>query len=321
MNNMTIRTGSFTYITLGFEDTYGGGATEARFLGKDQKPTFTFGENPEEFPQLNSAEIVDYGFGKREGSANTSFTLSNPFPFHAIFGDVTRTETTNNATYVWKSSTQGYKEIVPCHIRFGINTSTAIVRNAKGAMCTSTSLKTSIGQKVDVTQSFIWGMEDAVDTTFGSVSTQQAAEAIYNPMMFHNAQLQLPSGTRIVGVQDLTLDINTNAEQWYELNNYSSTDGAKKIINVTGKFGGYVIDKANFDRVYNRAIIPNMKIIIDNKQSSSASRKIEILLERVVFDKHDQAFEPGEVILQNVSFKAQSITVTAITNKTEEYLK
>jgi len=310
-----VRSGASTYIAIGWESTFGGGASNVQLFGKDQKLNgVEYSNNQQALPQLYTPEIKDFLYGRNSGSCSVEYVLSNPFQFTSILHEpISEVLASGITTRTWDSdpaNNSNIRKIKSMHLEVGsILKDANLVRNAKGVLTQSLNIKTGIDQPVQVTQQLIWGIEDAIGTTLkSSIPTDSG----FTPFNFVEATVELPNATVITTIQDLDLTFNINSELLYGLGAANSVDGYRKLFEVTGKVNLAFQNKNHLDQVRNRVELATMEITLTNGLSGTALRSIVILMTGVGLSRHGvPTTAPTEVMYQEFDFQARNITVVS----------
>jgi len=310
------RSASSAYVEYGYESTFGGGSgTLPMLFGKEQKANgLEFNPNQIPLGQLYTPEIDCFVYGRNEGKVSMEYVLANPWFLSSVFGNPTSAlDTGSRYTHTWESdpsSNSSIRDISSMHLQIGFDGTTGdVVRNAKGAVCPSLSLKMALNEPIRVTQEIVWGNEDTVSTTLdSSVGTVGS----FTPYTFVHASIELPSGTTIATVQDFELNLNTNAELLYALGDADAVDAWRKILEMTGKLSMTVLDKTQIDNVMARAEQATMKVTITNGLTGDNLKDIIFTFTGVGLSLHNNTgLEPGELVMENVDFQCRRVSVVA----------
>lgn len=317
------RTGSSAYAQYGYESAFKGGATQTKVFGFEQRLTgLRFMNNQIPIKELYTPEIKKFAYGKNEGAATIEWIVSNPWFFDFIFANP-ETTGTSPYTHKWSSNPNfvgagGFdntdvRNTRSGHLEIAINAETQnIVRNAKGVISPSLTLRTTINDTVKGNISLIWGKEDALSTTLDSTP---ASDDLDFPYTFVHASLELPDGTPIAQIQDFELSFTTNVELIWGL---SSADAAatsgKKIIEITGRFRKATVDQSMLQKVIDRAEAATLEIKLTNGLSGANEKSITLLGTGVGIAEHDNDIVPGEIIFENLRWNIRSMLVTAVNN-------
>lgn len=312
-----VRSASSVYVKYGFESAFQGGATKVNLFGKEQKASgldWKVGQQP--LGQLNTPEVKDFLYGRNEGNVSMEYVLSNPWFFSSILHDYyMHTESAGVHTYKWSSDptlNANIKTVKSINLEVGIagvTTPDNVVRNAKGVICPTLSLRSAIDQPVSVSQSLIWGKEDAVGTTLNS---SIPTDSDFSPYNFVSATLELPNGTVIANVQDFDVSFDTGATLLYQMGSPNASSTYNKILNMTGKINLALLDKTNLNRVVARTPIATLRIFITNGLAGVSLRSIDILFTSVGLSAHrTSGLTPAEVVLEDFDYQAKNVLVTA----------
>ena len=314
-----VLTGSHGYVHYGEESTYGGGATQTRAFGLEQKVnSLTYKNNQLPLNQLNSIEVKTFAYGKNEGSGSVDFVLSNPWMFDAILGGHDKTSATNDYSYTWNSDATalsadnvGVKTPKSFDIEVGLDIADPLanneVRNLKGAVFQSFNIKSSINETVKCTADFTYGIIDAFTTSLGTPS----GDGINFPYTFSHATLQLPSGSTVAEVQDIDISFNLNTELLYQQGSASAVGAFRKVFEMTGKLNAGYVDKTYLQKVLDRTETATLKVTFTNGLSGTSEKSIVITFTGVGISEHSYSIAPAEPIFQDLTFQMRSVSVTA----------
>lgn len=310
---MGIRSSSSAYVQYGLESTFGGGATQVALFGKNQKATgLEWTNNQIALPQLYDPRYCDFLYNSNAGSVNMEFVLSNPWIFSWLFHDPTSAlDTGTRYDHTWDTDPAVNSNIrtpPTGHLEIGVDHDTNVVRNAKGVICTSLNMKTSIDNPVDCSMQLKWGLEDNISTTLDS---SVATDGNFKPYNFTHATVEFPVATTQATVQDLDLTINVNMELLRGLGTPDAVDSWRKLIEITGRVNMAFEDSSHLQKVRDRAEVADMKILISNGLAGDDLKSIQLNLGRVSVSKHGSALSAGELILQDFDFQALELDILA----------
>lgn len=310
-----VRTASSFYAQVGWESTFGGGASNTQLFGKDQKISgLEWSNNMQALPQLYTPEIKDFLYSKNSGGCTVDYVLSNPFQFTSIFHEpISEVLASGITTRTWDSdpaNNSNIRLLKSLHLELGFGaTSANVVRNAKGAVTQSMNFKTSIDSPVSVTQQLIWGLEDNIGTTMeASVPT----DAGFTPYNFSHSTVELPDDTVIATVQDLDLTYNINSELLYGLGSPNSQDAYRQLFEVTGKVNLAFRDATHLQQVRDRADLADMELIFTNGLAGTDLRSITMTFTGVGLSKLGVPnVTPGQPIFQEFDFQCKNSVVVS----------
>jgi len=313
-----VLTGSHGYIHYGEESSYGGGATQTRAFGLEQKiNSLSFKNNQIPLSQLNSIEVKKFAYGKNEGTGSVDFVLSNPWMFDAILGGNDKTSATGDYSYTWSSDATalsadnvGVKTPKSFDIEVGLDIAdpgTDEIRNLKGAIFQSFNIKSAVNETVKCTADFTYGIIDAFTTSLGSPSS----DGIDFPYTFAHATLQLPSGSTVAEVQDLDITFNVNSELLYSQGSANAVGSFRKLFEMTGTFNAGYVDKTYLQKVLDRTEAATLKVTFTNGLSGDEEKSIVLTFTGVGVSEHSYSIAPAEPIFQDLTFQMRSVSVTA----------
>jgi hypothetical protein len=202
------------------------------------------------------------------------------------------------------------------HIEHGFDAETAdVVRNMKGVIMNSLSLKASLGEVVKCTSELVWGNEDAIGT---AVDTTIAADDIKFPYTFAHATLELPDATVVAQLQEFEITFNMNTELLYGMGSANAVGAFRKIFEMTGKFKSATVNKTQLQRVFDAADattantgIATLQITLTNGLATSLEKSIILDFAGVGVSEHSTEMQPGEAVFENLSFQLRNVQVTA----------
>lgn len=319
-----VRTGSSGYLQYGKESTFAGGATQTRVFGLEQKISgVTWKNNQIPLTALNDIEIQCYAYGRNEGSASVEFVVSNPWFFDIILDAVDTSGSGSDYTHIWNSDKTALTAdntgvVIPhtMHIEHGLDGETGdVVRNMKGVIINSLTLKASLGETVKATAELAWGNEDAVGTTLDS---SIAVDDIKFPYTFAHATLELPDATVVAQLQEFEVNFNLNTELLYGMGSADAVSAFRKIFEMTGKFKAATVDKTQIDRVFDAADgttantgIATLQITLTNGLSGNDEKAIILDFAGVGVSEHQTEMQPGEAVFETLNWQLRNVQVTA----------
>tara|TARA_X000001382_G_scaffold107856_1_gene83608 strand:- start:583 stop:1575 length:993 start_codon:yes stop_codon:yes gene_type:complete len=314
-----VRTGSNAFVHYGVESTFGGGATQTRAFGLEQKVnSLTFKNNQIPLSQLNSIEVQSFAYGKNEGSGSLDFVLSNPWIFDTVLGGVDKTGSTNDYSYIWDSNysnlssdNTGVKVPKSFDIEVGFDakpSKTDVLRNLKGSVINQIAVKSSVGETVKVTMDFLYGIVDTIST---SVSGGTTADDINFPYTFAHASLELLDGSAVAEIQDFDINFATNCELLYEQGAANAVGAFRKLFEITGKFNASFIDKTQLQRVIDRTEVATLTVEFTNGLSGTSEKSIKLEFAGVGLSEHSLSIAPVEPIFEDLTFQMRNVKITA----------
>jgi len=315
-------TGSNAYVQYGYESTYGGGATRTKLFGCEQKLTgLTYKNNQIPIKELYTTEIKAFAYGKVEGAATLEWILSNPWFFNFIFSTPETVTGTPN-THQWSSDPDwvgsgaydntGIRNYTTAQLEIGLDMSTNEVRNAKGVISPSFTMRTTVNDTVKISMPLIWSIEDALGTTLDSTV---AADDIGFPYTFVHATLEIPNGTVIAELQDFEITFAPDGEQIWGIGSKNATaTSGKKVINITGRFKNAKVNSAALALVVARLEVATLEITLTNGLTGANKKEILILGTGVGVSENTADIAPGEIIFENLIWQIKSVLITASNN-------
>jgi hypothetical protein len=327
-----VRTGAHAYLKYGWEDsTFGGSSTvDKKFGVNDRFTSLTLSNNRMNLPQLNQNTLHSFAYGQQQGSANVSFTLSNPWVFGAVLGaPTTAGSSTYTHTYETNPSAGGFnlpKTVRTIQIESGIDgASTDVVRTFKGCILNTLNISSSVGGTVDATADITYGVESAPSTTLGSAPTEPTLEF---PYTFAHAELYI-GGNVVAQCQDANINITQNAELLYGLNSNQAVDAYKRVLDITGSFSYAWKDKTLLEKVleqikqgsssgtYSETIggSPEFQLTF---QKSSTDKIVITGSGLSISDYGITGYEAVNPLFEDISWQMKTVKVVATNNQSAE---
>lgn len=331
----TIHTGSSAIVAYGFESVFGGGTSETRMFGKEQKTnSLEFNNSQQPLAELYSPEVTEFIYKKEVGSCSMEYILSNPWIFAFILNDAVFAASTPN-THTWDSDpdqanvTDSTRVISTAHLEFyeeGFAAADFIVnRNAKGVICKTLNIKTSLDAPVKCTQQLEWGKEDTVTTTLGApapITTTGQIVDTFAPYTFAHGAIKVPiSGGTIAAVQDIDITFDTGGELLYAIQNTAqATDAWRKLLTMTGKIQVAIENSDMFTFVQGRTEIADMELVFTNGLAGNSEETITITFTGAGFSKHvTQGLAPGELLMQTLDFQCRKVVIVADNDSADQF--
>jgi len=337
-----IITGASVYVHYGVEgNTFGAGATVDRAFGaKTTISSLTLTNNRIDLAKLGQIEINDYAYGVQNGTIGINFVLADTVTsggtessgeiFEFIYG-------TPSVGGVYPSGGIGVGNAPVTSPRatfnVGINTpdwgidGTAYkVRVLRGCVLNNFSISTSIGETVNCSADFNYGLESKNT----SISYSEPTITTGTPYTFAHAILKtkLKDGSlaTVELVQDCEISYALNNELLFSLGSNQSVNSFRKILDITGRFKVAFSDWKYFERVLAQIGIGDNGAYEQNISTASegtveleltftnGAKSIKLELAGVsISDLAISGLEPVEPVYQEIAFKAKTSQVTVTT--------
>jgi hypothetical protein len=320
----SIHSGSSAFVAYGYEAIFAQGASKTFMFGKEQKAnSLEFQNSQQPLGQLYTPEIQHFLYKKNHGGCTMEYILSNPWMFASVLNDPAYSAGSPD-THTFDSDpdqagTTSTRNVCSMHMEvFQDGQTNGVDRNMKGVICPSLNIKTSIDAPVSCSQQLVWGVEDTVVTTKGTVPTET-----FTPYSFVHGSVELiDGGGTIANVQELDITFNTGAELVYGIDNSPNASGAfRKLLNMTGKLTIALKDKVNIDRVMARTELADMRIVFTNGLTGDAMKKIDMLFTGIGLSRHgSQGIAPGELLTEIVDFQCRNVVVVASNDSTDQFI-
>ena len=178
-----------------------------------------------------------------------------------------------------------------------------LVRTLRGCALNSWSMSYGIEGEVKCNASVKCGVEDmpASDSSEGEKPT-----ANRKPFTFDHAKVMLTGDAAIAKVQSVELSVNPNHQLVRTGGNKQAVDAHKQLLEITGKISMTFEKGTNFQYLIDRKNDAGITITLMN-----GDQTIVIGLTDISFPAHAlSAIEANALILEDVSFQAQDISVT-----------
>ena len=180
-----------------------------------------------------------------------------------------------------------------------------------GAVNTSASIKTAIGEAVSVTMDFIYANESIASTAF----VAQTAET-YSPYSFAHGVLELPNGSTIANVQSVDISIAQNADMIWGLGARAGTAHVDKNRAYTIKTSAYFTDPAAFLKLFytgstgtapgNITEIATLQLTFTN-----GTQIVEFTFTGLKIDTESLPQAIDAAVMEDISLQARTLTVIA----------
>ena len=351
----SIRTGANVYVKYGYETgAFGTTSTTAadinRTFGlKTSIGSLTLTNNRTELGKLGQIEVADYAFGTQSGTVSINYVLADTITNDLATdiegsGDIFRAIYGAPASGVYPASGLLGQGKAPTtsesmSIEIGIETSgwgrsevtEHKTRVLKGAVLNSLSLSTSVGEPVNVSADFSFGIENSPLTSFASPTLVHGT-----PYTFAHAKLKLRTAnndtlsddTKVLTlVQDTELTFGLNNELLYGLSSNQAVDTFRKMLDITGRFKVALVDWVLHERLLAQigkgstsgtrqpTVVPNDDATAQLELTfTNGNRSIKIELGGVsITDLSVTGLEPVEVLYQEITYRAKTAKITVDT--------
>lgn len=316
------KSASSVHVSYGYETNFGAGvASPPMLFGKEVKANgLEFKNNQIPIGQLYSPEIDCFAYGRNEGKVSVEYVLSNPWFLESILGTaVSALDAGALYSHTWDSDPSNdatMRDVTSMALRIGYDVNTDFLRDPVGVICNALTLKMTLNETIKVTQELVWGEESVNQSFLAPTGTAMPGEV---PYTFVNAVVTSPiTGSTLATVQDMELNINSNAELLFELGGANAVDAYRKLLEMTGKLTITVKDSTFLEEVYGRAETPNdLVVTISNGAAGDAERSITLTFTGCSFSTHNNTgIAPGELVLENVDFQCRKLVAVAKNEET-----
>lgn len=336
-------TGGSVYVQYGLETGNFADAANAivdrSFGAKTSISSFTLTNNRIDLNKLGQLEVNDYAYGTQSGTIGVNFVLADSITstgtessghvFRFIYGAPSAGGVYPSAGIgVGKTPLTSSRAVFNVGINtneWGITGTSYKVRTLRGCVLNNLSLSTSIGETVNCSADFSFGVEDKPSNTYSAPTITHGT-----PYTFAHAVLRtkLKDGsiTALQLVQDVEISYALNNELLYSLGSHQAVDSFRKVLDITGRCKLAFSDWKIFERVLaqigkgdNSAKEPNISTGAEDTVEldltfTNGNKSIKIELAGVsITDIGVTGLEPVEPVYQEITFKAKSSQVSVDT--------
>ena len=346
-----VLTGAYAYIQWAEEAAFNvsaftcAAAKDRVALGFEQKvSSLQFTNNKIPLAQLGDVQVKTFAYGQTQGSFSIEFVLGNAWFFNLLgFRVLTTCGASDPVTHSWcVDTTVATLEPHSFSMEVGFeNGSCDILRTTTGALISSASFSTSVGETVKVSLDAAFSNEGV---TVGAcvLCACAASQSICDniPYTFAHGGLYwcvAICDTAIAEVQDVSFSIGQNTEHLWGIGNSVAVDKYRRLFELTGNFKLTFEDVSELTKIFaqqndtrcNVACAPalavsqpTLRLIFWNGvgtdtgggiiTAAAGTRLIMIDLTGIAIDSHSVNIEPNEPIFEDLPFQAAGISVTAV---------
>ena len=313
--------GSAVTVNYGWEVTYGtpvvtglkpfGQGVKISTYDSDNTPEYVFG--------LGNQEAQKSVVKEFKGTWGVEFLLSDSWFFRAVLGGAPTTASSNPYTHTWTVANSGITNtLTPITIAMGFDLDTDAEHTLAGCIVNSCTLTSSVGEAIKCK------LEGHYKTITKDATIFSPVAPVEDPFTFANATLQIPDSTSIADVQNFEISINRNTEQvWglgsrfsqkyvakqreYKLKMTVTYEDDTMLTSTWGAAGGPASSVAE---------IATAELTISNGLSTSATRSYVFMFGNCLFEKISIPSEVGEVVKQEITITARTLTSLVVSNNT-----
>ena len=264
--------------------------------------TSTEGHKPQ--MDVGTATVTNFTYGGRTRDFNLEWIMSGHEFFEYLIGPKGTGDKAKEYVYS-HAPTYFTQEII---IARGLDGNKHMIRKLVGCTLNSWSMSYGIEGEVKCNASVKCGREEEPTeiVAFPDVSTPPSGK----PYTFDHATVTFMEGGPAVGkVQSVELSVNPNHQLVRSGGNKQAVDAHKQLLEITGKISMTLEKGVNLKYLIERKNDAVIMIALDN-DGDSATSMITMKLENISFPAHAlSAIEANALILEDVSFQAQMITV------------
>lgn len=304
---------SSAYVYLSYQDETAfltPPASLTRVLGMEQKVTnVTPKMNLMSLQGLNSNVIQQFAWGQGEGTWDGEWVLSNPWFMNFICdkGSPFPSGSTAPYTYSWTGVSRAVTSFTA---EIGFTAESAnIQRQLLGSVLGSLRISSRVNEFVRCSANFKYGKENTPGTT---INSSPPSDSLLYPYTFVQATLQIPNATTLAEVQSFELSINPNIQYIYGQNSQWPVGVYRGLTEITGRFSINTKDATWLTNVLARSEIATATMIFDNGLSGASQKKLTINLTGVGLDTESTAYNPNEIVAEDIPLTFRSMTATAL---------
>jgi hypothetical protein len=317
----------------GFEATYG---TVSASLNK----SFGHGVKFSNLQRTNSVEVIPTVayvepqklapklFG---GSVTVEHVLSNGWWWKILTGNTAYDAGSGPYTHCFVDINDGdgsnhdpltiANSEIPFSIDTGVNlTGTALEEILLGCIINQTEISSSKNDVIHCRHDVLFG-----NVTESTTYPTQVLDTWADPLVFGEATIKL-AGTSISDIQNFTATINRNVELVYASNSRIATNFLCKAVDYTIKIGAYLEASTYITDLYGSSSGPlstslpaelaSLEIVASNGLGTTSLRKQDLIFTGLQLDSLGTTYDAGAGIVQDMTFKARSLTFVKTTDNT-----
>ena len=318
----TILTGKQSYVNYGWETTYGSASSDIDKVFGDGCTIALSEKNDIKIVNAlgtrNATGTIAAGY---EGTYTANWVVGNCWWLHSLLGAAPTKTGVGPYVYTFTAANGGISnDIASFSTEIFVDLDTEKKIQILGCKINSLTLTCSLGDVVKASADVTFKTLVMSSTAF-STPTYDAEV----PFVSYMASLEIPNATAVADVQNFELTISNDLEPVKALGSRLLTALVPKTRKITGKFSAPFEDVTKLlDLFHGSATGPStaepsiatMELTISNGGATTALRSLVILLADVKFETHDTSFNVDEVMMEDISFVAQSITSAIYTNNT-----
>lgn len=298
------RTGASAYSKFGWESTFKDGATtKDKQFGHNTKYNFTINQNVQAIRGLGARTVSSHAFKQFMGGLSSDFILASPWWLKGLYGAVSTAGASSPYTHTFTLGT--------APITMGVELGGAfededVVHTAKGVVIESATIASAINEMATVRLDMMFA--DYAKTN----SVTSGVDESFDAFTFAQGSLELPDATLIAEVQSVEFTMKQNMQMIYGLGNYVPTSVAMKELEVVGRLTATVKNDTLLGYVTGRTEQASLSFKFTNSGAGSAERSIDFQVTNVALSEYASAFEPNEIVLQNIPFSGRTTQAVAV---------
>jgi hypothetical protein len=285
-------TGAQVYVNYGWETTY---ATKSSSINKSfgrsvKIDTLKLSSDVERLYELNQRIASTMIYKKFDGALSLTATPGNPWLLNSVFGTYS-VAGTGPYTHSFSKS-----NVLPSYsVEIGMAAPGGnVVRDLLGCVTDSLDITASVGDKVTMSLSGFFANE----ATPGSTLASQVADN-FAPLTFAYGTLNIPNGTTIAKVQNVTISIKNNLEKIYGLGSRFAVQAVPKALDIEVKMKLMFLNATWLNDFLNMSTIGASSLNFTSPDGSSL--EFDLSSPGVVVDHGVTGIEPNALIQEDVT--------------------
>ena len=303
-----VYTGADSYFAFGYETSFKSDSGSYDYLfGRNQRMnTNTIGNEAEVYYELGGREGAGIVTKRFTGTIGISAYLSGDSysVFKIFFPDVS---TTDNGDGSYTHTLSPSKELKTVTVAQTYDGATTFTRKYLGTVFNELTVDARVG---DIANVGLRGnfADETSDTNAITMPTSSE-----EPLTFADAVVELPSGTTLTTIQNITVTIRNNSALYYTLGDRKAVGGYYGRYDYTASISLYLEDSTFIDYVKNGNKLTGMRIVFSNGETGADKREFALEFSDIIIPQTTvNVTDVGRVIEQsfNVSMKSATVKIT-----------
>jgi len=314
--------GASVRVSYGWETTFGtvSGSVNKAFGQGVKLNTFDIDNNVDYIYGLGNQDAQKSVCKEFKGTWGVEFALSDPWWLRSILGGAPADAGAAPYTHTYNSSTGISNAMTSLSTVVGFDLDTDSNQTLLGCIVNSMTLTASVGEYVKV----------SLEGTFANLDKDTTLDALVNPVedpfSFGAASFEQPNATTIADIQSIDMTWNRNPKQIYGLGSRiqqkSVPTQREWNIKVTAT---YENDNQFWDAALGSTTAPaaipaevaTAELTISNGEAGSSTRSYVFLFANVRVEKGTITAVTDDVVKQDITIRARTLTSVVISNATQ----